>query len=270
MSTNMIRLGRLVALAIALAGTLAVAQERNPPELAGAAKVAVWSAVEGRMVVVSAKPGRSRVEKGDTVCEFDSAELRDRLTSQELAVGGAQSEVHGTRIAREVAVMALAEYKEGVFKQQFASIEGQIKLVESKLAQAEDHVDWSRRMFVKGYISLAEKVAAELTLKQARFALEDAQSQKMLLVDYSKAKNIKALTGAIESARSRELAAQAVLERERSVQKRLAAQIDRCSVKAPAAGRVEYTAPIGAGAVIHDGQLIFHVVTDAAAKVKSE
>jgi len=266
----MIGLGRVIALAAVLAGTLAAAQDRKPPQPAGSAKVAVFNAVEGRVVVVSAKPGGSRVEKGDTVCEFDSAELRDRLTSQELVVSGAQADVHGTRIAREVAVMAVAEYKEGVFRQQFASIEGQIMMVESKLALAEDHVDWSRRMFQKGYASLAEKVAAELSLKQARFALEDAQSQKKVLVDYSKAKTIKALTGAIESARSRELAAQAVLERERSVQKRLAEQIGRCSVKAPVTGRVEYTAPFGAGAVIHDGQLIFHVVTDSAARVKSE
>ena len=143
-------------------------------------------------------------------------------------------------------------------------------LVESKLAQAEDHVDWTEADVPKGYASLAEKVAAELNLKQARYRLEDAQSQKKVLVDFSKEKTIKALTGAIESARSRELAAQAVLERERSVQKRLADQIDRCSVKAPAAGRIEYTAPFGAGAVIHDGQLIFHVFTDGAAKVKSE
>jgi hypothetical protein len=56
MSTNMIRLGRLVALAIALAGTLAVAQDRKLPEPASGGKVAVWSAVEGRMVVVSASP----------------------------------------------------------------------------------------------------------------------------------------------------------------------------------------------------------------------
>jgi HlyD family secretion protein len=270
MSSHMIGLGRVVALATVLAGTLAAAQDRKLSEPAGGGKVAVFNAVEGRVVVVSAKQGGSRVESGDTVCEFDSAELRDRQTSQELVVSGAQSEVHGTRIAREVAVMALAEYKEGVFRQQFASIEGQINMVESKLASAEDHVDWSRRMFQKGYASLAEKVAAELSLKQARFALEDAQSQKKVLIDYSKARTIKALTGAIESARSRELAAQSVLERERSVQRRLADQIARCSVKAPVSGRIEYAAPFGAGAVVHDGQLIFHVFTDAAAKVKSE
>ena len=173
------------------------------------------------------------------MCEFDPAELRDRLASQELVVSGAQAEVHGTRIGREVAVMALREYKDGAFRQQLATTEGQIKLTESKLSSAEDHVDGSRRMFTKGYISLAEKVSGELALKHARFALEEAQSQKKVLVEYSKEKTIKALTGAIELARARELAAQAALERARSLQKKLVEQIGRCKVKAPSTGRVK-------------------------------
>ena len=194
------------------------------------------------MVVTIAMPDGSRAEHGDVVCEFDPAELRDRLASQELVVSGAQAEVHGTRIAREVAVLALREYKEGAFRQQLATTEGQIKLTESKLSSAEDHVDWSRRMFTKGYVSLAERVSGELALKHARFALEEAQSQKKVLVDYSKEKTIKALTGAIELARARELAAQAALERARSLQKKLVEQIGRCKVKAPSTGRVRYAA----------------------------
>ena len=75
-----------------------------------------------------------------------------------------------------------------------------------------------------------------------------------------KEKTVKALTGAIELGRARELAVQAALERERSLQKKLVDQIGRCKVKAPSAGRVKYELPISAGAVVHDGQLIFHVI----------
>ena len=63
---------------------------------------------------------------------------------------------------------------------------------------------------------MAEKVAAELTLKHARFALELGQSKKKILIDHSKGKMIKALTGEVEAARARELAKLAELERERS------------------------------------------------------
>ena len=166
--------------------------------------------------------------------------------------------------------MALREYQDGTFAQQIATTEGQIKLAESQLSRALDRVDWTQRMFIKGYSSLAEKVTEDLALKHARFALEETQSQKKVLVDYSRARATKALTGAIESARARELSAQAVLERERSLQKKLADQIARCKVKAPAAGRVEYMAPFGVGAVVRDGQLIFRIATETAAKAKAE
>jgi multidrug resistance efflux pump len=253
-----------------LAGAIASAQDRKPAQPAEARRVSVFNPVEGRMIVSSAKPDGTHVETGDIVCEFDPAELRERLASHQIVVQGAETEVRADRIAHEVALMALREYQDGTFIQQLATTEGQVKLAESKLSRAADRVDWTRRMFQKGYSSLAEKVSEELALQHARFTLEEAQSQKKVLLDYSRARTTKALTGAIESARARELAAQAVLERERSLQKKLADQIGRCKVTAPVAGRVEYAAPFGAGAVAHDGQLIFRVVTDAAARVKAE
>ena len=125
-------------------------------------------------------------------------------------------------------------------------------------------------MFVKGYVSASEQTVCELDLKQARFALEEAQSQKKVLIDYSKGRTIKALTGAVEAARANELAKQAVLERERSIQKRLKDQIGRCKVTAPATGRITYAAPIGAGAVVHDGQLLGRVIAAGASSTKAK
>ena len=51
---------------------------------------------------------------------------------------------------------------------------------------AEDQLDWARRMFDKGYVSIAEKVTNELKLKEARFAIEAIQSNKKVLVDYTR------------------------------------------------------------------------------------
>ena len=99
-------------------------------------------------------------------------------------------------------------------------------------------------------------------LKEARFALEQAQSKRKVLIDYTKNKTIKALLGAVETARARELAKQAVLERERSAFRRLRDQIGRCKVTAPIGGLVRYAAPIAAGAVIRDGQVLFRIEPD--------
>jgi multidrug resistance efflux pump len=263
MSSNFVRLGLLTVVAILLAAAIAFAQqERKGGETARSGHLDVFNPIEGRTLVVTSRPDGARVAKGDVVCELDATDLQDRLTTQDVVVRAAQADAHGATIAREVAVMAVTEYQQGTFIEELASVEGEIRLAESDLARAEDRVDWARRMFEKGYTSLAEKVADELMLKKARFALEQGQSKKKTLIEYSRAKTIKALKGAVEAARARELAKQAGLERDRSLQKKLLDHIRRCKVTAPAGGRIEYPAPIGPGAVVHDGQLLFRVVPD--------
>ncbi len=103
----------------------------------------------------------------------------------------------------------MIEYVEGIFKQDFATVEGEIKLAESELSRSADRVDWAQRMFSKGYVSLAQKVSEDLALKKARFALEQAQSKKKVLVDYTKEKTIKELKSEVKKARSDELAKKA-------------------------------------------------------------
>jgi HlyD family secretion protein len=263
MSSNFTRLGLLAVSALLLAGVIAWAQDRQGAEPSGQDSTDVFNHVEGRAVVITSVREGTHVEKGAFVCELDPTALRSQLATQEIVVRGAEADVQAARIAREVAVMALIEYKEGTFRQEFAAIEGQIKLVESELASAEDSLDWSRRMFEKGYVSMSERVSAELALKHARFALEKAQSGKKVLVDYSRARMIKTLTGAIEAARAGELVKQASVERERSAQQRLTDQIGRCKVRAPVSGRIKYAAHIGAGAVVHDGQVLCRIISQS-------
>jgi multidrug resistance efflux pump len=263
------RLGLLTGGAILLATAFAWAQDRRTGARAEADRVNVFNSVEGRAVVVASRPEGARVEEGEIVCELDPTELKDRLAAQQLATRGAQADVHGTRLAREVAALAVLEYKDGTFTRDFVTAQGQIKLAESNLSRAEDNLDWCRRMFEKGYVSMAEKTKDELALKTARFALEQAQLELKVLVDYSKDRTIKELTGAVETARARELAKQADLEMARLAERRLSDQIARCKVAAPARGRVEYPAPIGPGAVIRDGQLLFRLSTDGTINNKN-
>ena len=268
MSSSVVRIGLCSGLTIFLAGVIAWAQDRKEGEPAARGTVDVYNGVEGRTVIVMCLPDGARVEKGDVVCELDPAELRGRLAAQEIAVRGAEADVHGNRIAHEVAVMAVNEYKEAAFRLELAGTEGEIKLAESELSSAEDQLDWARRMFEKGYVSMGEKVSHELALKRARFALEAAQSKKLVLIDFTRARTLKALTGAVETARASELARQAALERERSSQRRITAQISRCTVRSPEKGRIEYTGRFGAGAVVHDGDVLFRVITAGVTDAK--
>jgi multidrug resistance efflux pump len=264
------RIAALLGLAAFLTVTIASAQQRaaDEPAATGPASqgIAVFNPVDGRIRVLSSRPDGSRVEKGEVVCELDPADLQDRIASQETAVQGGRAGVQGARLAREVAVMDLNEYKEGRFVQELAAVEGEIKLAESNLMRAEDNLEWVRRMFDKGYASMAEKVANELAFKKTQFALEQAQVRKRELVNHTKDKTIRGLMGAVERARERELGKQAALQLAESTLKKLHDQVGGCKVAAPIGGRVRYDAPIGTGAVVQDGQVLFRIVPDGAAK----
>jgi HlyD family secretion protein len=270
MSSFLMRLGAVLGFATLLAGAIATAQDREAAEPAGRGAVDVFNSVEGRSIVITSRPDGARIEEGEVVCELDPSELQGRLAIQEIVVQGAEADAQGARIAREALVMGVVQYAEIRYRDELATITGEIKLAEANLTRAEDRLDWSRRMFEKGYVNLGEKLTNELTLQQARFNFELAQSRRKILIDFTKDKTIKSLKGEIETARGRELAKQAALERAKLAHKRLADRIRRCHVRAPAGGRIQYVARIGAGAVVRDGQVLCRIVADGrpAANVK--
>jgi HlyD family secretion protein len=200
----------------------------------------VYCQVEGQTTIISIKPEGSRVAKGELVCELDSAALRDQLTNQQITTKSAAANYENAKLTREVAQIAVTEYVEGIYVQDFQTVEGEIKLAESDLSRQEDRVDWARRMFDKGYVSLATKNAEELALKKARFTLEQGQSKRKVLVEYTRNKTIKELQSEVEKARSDELAKKATMELEISKEKKLEKQIAACKLVAPNDGLVVY------------------------------
>jgi RND family efflux transporter MFP subunit len=199
-----------------------------------------YCGVEGQTTIIMIKPEGSPVKKGELVCELDSAALRDQLVNQQITTKSAAANHENAKLTREVAEIAVIEYVEGIFVQDLQTVEGEIKLAESDLSRQEDRVDWARRMFDKGYVSLATKNAEELSLKKARFTLEQSQSKRKVLVDYTKGKTIKELQSEVEKAKSDELAKKATMELETSKEKKLEKQIAACRLLAPNDGLVVY------------------------------
>ena len=99
--------------------------------------------------------------------------------------------------------------------------------------RAEDRLEWARRMFEKGYVSMATKVSEELNFKKAQFTLEQAQSKKKVLVKYTKEKTIKELESEVKKAHSDELAKQATWELEKGKETKLEKQIANCTLGRP-------------------------------------
>jgi HlyD family secretion protein len=200
----------------------------------------VYSNVEGSVTIIKITPEGTKVKKGDLICELDSAALRDSLVNQRITTESAKANYQNAKLTREVAEIAVIEYKEGIFVQDIATVEGEIKLAESDVIRSEDRLEWARRMFDKGYVSLAQKVSEELTFKKSQFTLEQAQSKKKVLVEYTKHKTIKELESEVEKAHSDELAKQATWDLEKTKEAKLERQIKACTLTAPIDGLVVY------------------------------
>jgi HlyD family secretion protein len=196
--------------------------------------------VEGGTTIISIKPEGTPVKKDDVVCELDSAALKDSLVNQKITTESAKASFQNATLTREVAEIAVVEYVEGIFLQDLKTVDGEIKLAESDLYRCEDRLDWARRMFEKGYVSLAAKNSEELNLQKARFALEQAQVKKKVLVDYTKNKTTTELKSEVAKATSDELAKKATWELETGKEKKLERQIAACVITAPSDGLVVY------------------------------
>ncbi len=270
MSSRLTSIGAMVGVGLLLAVTIASAQQRaagGPDRAAAAADargVAVFNPVDGRIRVLACRTDGDLVARGEVVCELDPAGLKERIASQEAEVHAIQSGAQGARLAREAAAMELSEYKDGGFARELTEAEGAVKVAEADLISAEDTLEWARRMYQKGYVSVAENAGKELAFKRSQFTLEAAQARRQELVKHTRDRTIRMLMAAVETRRERELSKQAALLRAEAELKRLHEQVDACKVAAPAGGRVRHEAPIGPGAVVRDGQVLFRIVADDA------
>jgi len=228
----------------------------------------VMCQVEGGTTIISILPEGTRVKKGDLVCELDAAALSDSLTNQKIATQAAEAAFQQAKLTREVAEIAVKEYEEGVYLQDKATINGEIKLAESEMARSEDRVAWAERMFKKGYVSRAQEVSEKLNFEKAKFSYEQAQGKMTVLESFTKVKTITELKSEVQKALSDEKAKQQTLELEQSKEAKYEKQIKNCKLYAPNDGLIVYAndvnrsfgsnAPqVEEGAAVRERQKIF-------------
>ena len=120
------------------------------------------------------------------------------------------------RLAREIAQIAIEDYIECVYPQELAEAEREITLAVLNLAQAQRDLTRARENAYRGFGPEGPAISEELSAKKATFALEQAQSKKKVLIDYTKVKRIKELKTEFDKARSSELAKKVAWDLEKS------------------------------------------------------
>jgi HlyD family secretion protein len=130
--------------------------------------------------------------------------VKNRLNPS-IAEQQAQANYQQARLIREVAEYAYKEYENGIYPQDLATYQGQVKLAESDRERAIDRLKWSTDMKEKGFVPQATNIADRLTKQQADFDLEQAKMQLEVLEKYTREKKKKTLMSDIEKARADEL-----------------------------------------------------------------
>jgi multidrug resistance efflux pump len=220
----------------------------------------VFCLVEGpATTIVSILPEGTSVKRGDLVAELDSSTFKDQLINQEIATKSAEAAYENAKLSREVAEIALVEYKQGIYLQERQTLAGETARRESDLPKEEarrDRIQSALKklrdlLAVRGEVRTAGEIVAEIDLEdrlksavkdvgEAQVALEQARIRREVFEKYLAPKRNKELASAIELARSNELAREQSWSLAKMKEARLRKQIANCKLYAPGDGLVVY------------------------------
>ena len=217
--------------------------------------------VEGGTTIIQLMPEFTLVKKGATICELDSAALRDQLTNVRIAIETAQADYQTAKLEREVAEMAVTEFTDGTFKHELATVKGEVALAESGIQKAERDLDRARRARERIGEVLAKKepvaasdilaeldvddrvAASERAISRETTALELAKSKQEVLEKFTRNKTLKSLSLEVERKRPDEIAKRNRWGLEESKARKLERQIAACKITAPIDGMLIYANP---------------------------
>ncbi len=239
-------------------------------------EIVIKNETERSLKILSLVEEGTVVKKGDIIVELDGATLETERDSSDLNVKRLESDLIAAEENREIlknqmqsniekeelnlkfAKLDLERFTKGVHPQSLETADASIAIAEEDLERAEEDLEWSQKLHTKGFITLKELKADELSTKQKRINLSIKKSDRELLVKYTHPQEVEtckanvkqaamALDRAQRTARA-ELSGQqakllSVQVELRSARKELAKTEERlaaCKIPAPADGMVIY------------------------------
>ncbi len=180
------------------------------------------------------------VKKGDKLVELDASAFEDELTTQRIAVSGAEATVISSEALVKTAEIALQEYLEGTYLSERKTLLSDIALNEQNLRKAELNLASAERMAAKGLLKSLQIEAETFAVANAKNLLESAQAKLKVLDELTKEKMKVQYTSDIEAARAKLGSDKIVLAEEQDKLKEIEQQIAKCVIMSPADGVVVY------------------------------
>lgn len=182
----------------------------------------------------------TEVKAGDKLVELDKATLEDQIATQQIAFNKAKTAVIQAEKDHEVAKISVKEYLEGTFVKELEVAETEITIAEENLRSAKNALDYSKKMFQRGYISELELESQQFAVKRAQLELNSANTSKKVLEQFTKLKTLEDLQSQVETTEATMESERAAFTVEENKLKRLQTQIANCTIIAPQDGMVVY------------------------------
>jgi RNA polymerase sigma factor (sigma-70 family) len=243
---------------------------------AAAGEEKIYVTLEGNNRIISVVPNGSKVKKGDIVCELDASKLKDQLANQKITTESASADWQNATHAREVAEISVIEYLEGIFRNELAEVEEDIKIAEMENSLAEDELKLAIERS-KAQMNTRSVVVkrAELSKLRSSANLKKAQNRRRVLLDYTRGRTIKQLEAEVKKAAASALAKKRILDFETVKETGLERQIGAYQIRAPRDGTLVYAPPppgceIERGKVVMAFQWLFSNIPTSEAKPESQ
>jgi len=268
----------------------------------------------GGVTILALVPEGTRVKKGDLLIELDSSSFEDQLVAEQITLQTAEttlisatetlevgknqalSDKEQAQLTLDFAIEDLEKYEKGDYQNELTDAKAQIAVKEEAAQQAADKYAWSEQLFAEKYISETELKADDLALSRADLEVKLAKSKLQLLQEFTYKRQMAQLESdrrqagmALERAGRKAIAdvvlleaalleAEANLERQKDIVKKLQTNIANTMIYAPAAGMVVYATsqnhyrgsrePLDVGQQVRERRELIHLPTSD--KVKAE
>jgi HlyD family secretion protein len=236
----------------------------EPGELESSNNVEVRCEVEARgstgTVILEIVPNGAEVNVGDFLVRFDSSALLQERNQQQISVNDAKALVIQSRTALDTAEISKKEYVEGTFTQEEQLLLGELFVAEENLRRAEEYAKYSERLAAKGYVTSDQVEADKFAVEKGKNDVAAVNTKLKVLREYTKAKQLKTLDAAIETADGKLKSDKFTLDLAEEKLKHLDEQIKKCVVNSPAAGKVVYANRTdrrgGSEVIVEEGAII--------------
>jgi HlyD family secretion protein len=194
----------------------------------------------GASTLISVIPEGTTVKVGDLIAELDSSTYEEMLRQQTIVVEQAKASYLQAQLNHEIAKLSLGQYIDGTVDQTIQDMKANITMAESALNQAEQRLDWTKKMNSKGYASVAQMETDKQTVMTSAMSLQRLRASYGLFERFTLPKTKMTLQADITTTRTTLDSEQVKLNKQVERFELLKKQVARCKIRAPHDGAVFY------------------------------